>query len=165
MNLKLWSIVRQGAGLLQKLVNSLSINVTDILVRQKQITLGKPPKEFVINSPLTPSQIKEVVYENSLEDIRIGPLFQELLTYLGSFIRAESRLFEGVIRVRLSFVLDAMKEEIARETGDADYAFEHMMRLSPYQMRSLLRNVLSARVRTQFLMILLFFLFSNSFFF
>ena len=37
---KYWSIVRQAAGLLRKVVNSLTISVTDLLIRQKQITSG-----------------------------------------------------------------------------------------------------------------------------
>ena len=37
---RLWGIVRQAAGLLKKVVNSLTINITDILIRQIQITIG-----------------------------------------------------------------------------------------------------------------------------
>jgi hypothetical protein len=39
-SLKLWNIVRQAAGLLRKVVNSLTINLTDLLIRQKQVTIG-----------------------------------------------------------------------------------------------------------------------------
>lgn len=47
---KSWAIVRQAAGFLGKRVEDLSKAVTDLLVRQKQVTVGLPPSNEVIVS-------------------------------------------------------------------------------------------------------------------
>lgn len=40
---KLWGLVRHTAGMLGKRVEDLAKAVTDLLVRQKQVTVGMPP--------------------------------------------------------------------------------------------------------------------------
>lgn len=46
---KLWGLVRHTAGMLGKRVEDLAKAVTDLLVRQKQVTVGMPPNnEFTI---------------------------------------------------------------------------------------------------------------------
>lgn len=64
MQLKQWSIVRQAAGLLKKMVNSLSINVTDLLIRQKPVTVGFGKLEFFISSPKNPAKLAEIIYQH-----------------------------------------------------------------------------------------------------
>ena len=41
---KKWALVRHSAGMLGKQVEDLSKSVADLLVRQKQITVGMPPQ-------------------------------------------------------------------------------------------------------------------------
>lgn len=46
---KLWGLVRHTAGMLGKRVEDLAKAVTDLLVRQKQVTVGMPPNnEYTI---------------------------------------------------------------------------------------------------------------------
>ena len=40
---KKWALVRHSAGMLGKQVEDLAKSVADLLVRQKQITVGMPP--------------------------------------------------------------------------------------------------------------------------
>lgn len=40
---KMWGLVRHTAGMLGKRVEDLAKAVTDLLVRQKQVTVGMPP--------------------------------------------------------------------------------------------------------------------------
>ena len=57
-----WSVVRLAAGLLRKVVNSLTINLTDLLIRQKQVTVGFGEKEFTIDTPLSPDVLADAIY-------------------------------------------------------------------------------------------------------
>jgi hypothetical protein len=60
---KEWSVVRQTAGLLKKLVNSLTSNVTDLLTRQKPTTIGLRPNEFFLDSPKNPQELATIIFE------------------------------------------------------------------------------------------------------
>ena len=145
LQLKLWSIVRQAAGLLTKVVNSLTINITDLVIRQKQVTIGSAPTEHFINSPLGPDVLSQMIYDDgNFDDVREGPVVQEVLIYLGSFIRADPEMFEGIMRLRTHFLIIALREEISRlNSCDEAEAVEHLMQLSPFELKSLLGTVLS----------------------
>jgi hypothetical protein len=60
----MWNVVRQSAGLLRKVVNSLSINLTDLLIRQKQVTFSSGDEEVFIRSPLPPNALAELLYKH-----------------------------------------------------------------------------------------------------
>ncbi|KAF9304628.1 hypothetical protein BGZ74_001014 [Mortierella antarctica] len=144
LQLKLWSIVRQAAGLLDKVVNSLTINITDLVIRQKQVTIGSGPDEHFITSPLGPDVLSQMIYDGNFDDVREGPVVQEVLIYLGSFIRADPDMFEGIMRLRTHFLIIALREEISRLNNcDETDAVEHLMQLSPFELKSLLGTVLS----------------------
>ncbi|KAF9946925.1 hypothetical protein BGZ72_011015 [Mortierella alpina] len=144
LQLKLWSIVRQTAGLLQKVVNSLTINITDLVIRQKQITIGSGLTEHFITRPLGPDVLSGMIYDGNFDDVREGPVVQEVLIYLGSFIRANPEMFEGIMRLRTHFLIIALREEISRlNSCDETDAVEHLMQLSPFELKSLLGTVLS----------------------
>ncbi|KNC99179.1 uncharacterized protein SPPG_05434 [Spizellomyces punctatus DAOM BR117] len=145
MHLRQWSIVRQAAGLLKKVVNSLTINVADLLIRQRPVTVGFGTEETFITSPMNPGALKELIYQHCASDVREAPLVQEVLTYLGSFIRGNPHMFEGIMRIRTHFFIIAMREEISRLKGcNEEEAVEHLMQLSPYEMKSVLGQVLAA---------------------
>lgn len=56
---KMWGLVRHTAGILGKRVEDLAKSVTDLLVRQKQITVGMPPNnEHTITAPLPESDLR-----------------------------------------------------------------------------------------------------------
>ncbi|KAI8602494.1 glycosyl hydrolases family 15-domain-containing protein [Dissophora ornata] len=144
LQLKLWSIVRQAAGLLHKVVNSLTINITDLVIRQKQITIGSGPTEHFITTPLGPDVLSGMIYDGNFDDVREGPVVQEVLIYLGSFVRADPAMFEGIMRLRTHFLIIALREEISRlNSCDETDAVEHLMQLSPFELKSLLGTVLS----------------------
>lgn len=61
---KLWGLVRHTAGMLGKRVEDLAKAVTDLLVRQKQITVGMPPNnEHTITAPLPESDLRLLIHE------------------------------------------------------------------------------------------------------
>ncbi|KAJ3120440.1 hypothetical protein HK098_004590 [Nowakowskiella sp. JEL0407] len=149
MHMGQWSIVRQTAGLLMKVVNSLTINVADLLIRQKPVTVGFGSQEYFMTSPLSPSILSDIVFRHCASDVREAPVVQEVLTYLGSFIRSQPNMFEGIMRIRTHFFIIAMREEISRMRGcDEEEAVEQLMQLSPFEMKQLLSQVLTAREQT-----------------
>lgn len=73
-----WFLLRYTAGLLGKRAGSLAKALTDILVLQKQVTVGLPPepREIVIDAPLTPDQIAHVIQKACGEDSLMNVLTQ-----------------------------------------------------------------------------------------
>lgn len=64
---KLWGLVRHTAGMLGKRVEDLAKAITDLLVRQKQVTVGMPPNnEFTITAPLPESDLRQLIHDVSL---------------------------------------------------------------------------------------------------
>ncbi|KAJ9089246.1 hypothetical protein DSO57_1014997 [Entomophthora muscae] len=144
ITLKLWSIVRQSAGVLQKMADSLTINITDLIVRQKRVSVGSGEFEHVIDTAVTPDHLQHIIYSACTSDVREGPLVQELLTFLGSFIRADPTMFDGILQLRLRSIVISLREEISRmETCNEDDAVETLMQMSPFEIKSLLATILS----------------------
>ena len=110
----LWNIARHASGLLRKSVSSLTSNIADILVQQKHISIGFRDKEQFISSPVSPAVLEELIYASCDSDVREASMVQEILTYLGSFIRGEPNILDGILRVRTHYMIMAMLDEIAR---------------------------------------------------
>jgi phosphorylase kinase alpha/beta subunit len=62
------------------------------------------------------------------------------------FIRTEPQLFSEMLRLRVGLIIQVMASELGRAikcTGDE--ASEHLLNLSPYEMKMLLHNILSGK--------------------
>jgi phosphorylase kinase alpha/beta subunit len=139
-----WDIVRKAAGLLDKTDISVSDAVTDILVRQKQITVGKAYSDAsLISRPLPPLEIREKIRTYAGADVRDWVLTQEILIYLGLLIRAEPQRFQGLITLRVGYLILLITSELAAEFDlrQAD-AHDYLMQLSPSEIQMRLRDVL-----------------------
>lgn len=64
LQLKLWSIVRQTAGALRKVVPSLTINITDLVIRQCQVTIGIGKNEYLISMPVGPDVLSKMIWDH-----------------------------------------------------------------------------------------------------
>ena len=99
---KNWAIVRQAAGFLGKRVEDLSKAVTDLLVRQKQVTVGLPlaNNEVIVSggAALKSRDLILIIYNAYRGDESMTMLTQELLVYLSMFIQTEPQLFHGMMR-------------------------------------------------------------------
>jgi len=73
-----WGLIRYISGLLRKKVEVLAEACTDLLSRQKQLTVGLPPepREKTISAPLPPEELTKLIYEASGQDISIAVLTQ-----------------------------------------------------------------------------------------
>ncbi|RCI05496.1 hypothetical protein CU098_010917 [Rhizopus stolonifer] len=144
MRSKYWSIARQAAGLLHKNVPSLTINITDLVIRQKQVSIGSGPQEYLISMPVAPDTLNKMIREHCIDDVREGPVVQEIIIYLGHFIRTRPEMFEGILRLRTHYIIIALREEISRvNNSDEEESVEYLLQLSPYELKSLLFTVLS----------------------
>ena len=143
--IQLWAVIRRVAGLLHKVDVSLSDAVTDILVRGKQISVGKAYTEAsLITSPLPATDIMDKIQHFCSSDVRERPLTQEILIYLSVLIKTDPQLFKGLLTLRVSYLILLITTELAREQQiTQDEAYERLMRLSPFEIKLRLMQVLA----------------------
>ncbi|XP_041971437.1 probable phosphorylase b kinase regulatory subunit beta isoform X2 [Aricia agestis] len=136
-----WRAVRYCSSLLNHTVDSISPFITTVLVSGKQITVGViGQKETVFDKPMTPGEIQSVMYSTIQPyDIIGAVLQQEIVLYCGRLIGTNPELFRGILKIRVGWVLEAMRACLA--LGGADPA--QLEGLSPYRLRELLQRVLS----------------------
>ncbi|EEC02934.1 phosphorylase B kinase alpha, kpb1, putative, partial [Ixodes scapularis] len=142
-----WGLVRHVAGLLGKKVEDLAKAVTDLLVRQKQVTVGMPPmNEYTITRPQPAKQLRIIIYKTYGGDKSAVMLTQELLVYLSMFIRTEPELFQEMLRLRVGLIIQVMVSELSRSIKcSANEASEYLLNMRPYEMKMLLRQILSGK--------------------
>jgi len=140
-----WAVVRQAAGLLNKVDINLSDAVTDILVRGKQITVGRAYSEAsLIKNPMSHQEIAAKIDEFCREDIRDRVLTQEILIYLGILIKSEPRLLDGLLTLRVGYLILLLTSELAAELGcTQDEAYEQLMCLSPFEIKLRVRSCIA----------------------
>ena len=143
--LRLWAVVRKAAGLLNKTPLGLGNAVTDIVVRQKQLIIGKSYSDAsLVSQPLAENDLLEKMQRFCREDVRDKVLTQEILVYLASLIRAEPDLFEGILTLRVGYYILLLTSELAEEYRlSQDEAYERLMHFSPSQIRTKVHAVLA----------------------
>ncbi|CAO3648284.1 unnamed protein product [Mucor fragilis] len=142
--LQYWSVVRQASGLLSKTMPTLTYNLTDLVIHKKQVSIGSGSSEHLISTPLSPDTLNKMIAEQCADDVREGPVVQEIIISLGNFIRSNPRMFDGILRLRTHFIIIALREEISRLNDfNEEEAIEHLMQLSPFELQSLLGTVMS----------------------
>ncbi|MBV9849940.1 MAG: glycoside hydrolase family 15 protein [Armatimonadetes bacterium] len=139
-----WSVLRRAAGLCDKTDVALADAVVDILVRQRQITVGRSySDDSLIARPLPPGEIREKIRAFGGEDVRDWELTQEVLIYLGLLIRARPELFRGLLTLRVGPLILLMVGELADTLGVCpEEARERLMQLSPSEVQVRLRGML-----------------------
>lgn len=146
---KLHNFFLKSLGFLGKTVEDLSKAVTDLLVRQKQVTVGVPNNEHIISfgGSLKSKDLINTIYSACMGDESLSMLTQEILVYLSMFIQTEPELFHGMLRLRMGLIIQVMMSEVGRclKIKDDDDASEELMGLSPYEMRNLLHHIMSGR--------------------
>ncbi|XP_049821938.1 probable phosphorylase b kinase regulatory subunit beta isoform X2 [Aethina tumida] len=138
-----WAAVRYTSSLLHHNVDSISPFITAVLVHGKQLTVGViGQKETVFDKPMTPSEIQSVVY-NTIQpyDVIQAVLQQEVILYCGRLISTNPELFRGILKIRVGWVLEAIKFYLEIFGKTKKKIEEH----SPYEVRQLLYKVLSIK--------------------
>uniref|UniRef100_A0A8B9NTM7 Phosphorylase b kinase regulatory subunit n=1 Tax=Apteryx owenii TaxID=8824 RepID=A0A8B9NTM7_APTOW len=136
------SVVRFAASLLGKLVDSLAPSITNVLVQGKQVTLGAfGQEEEVISNPLSPGVIKNIIYEKcNLQDEREAVVQQELVIHIGWIISNSPELFSGMLKIRVGWIIHAMKYELKIRAGDMPA--KDLYQMSPSEVKQLLLDIL-----------------------
>ncbi|XP_069129417.1 probable phosphorylase b kinase regulatory subunit alpha isoform X5 [Argopecten irradians] len=144
---KQWWLVRHTAGMLKKRVEDLALAATDLLVRQKLLSIGLPPhREKEISCPLPPDELATIIFEACGTDLSTASLTQEILIYLAMFIRTEPKLFREMLRLRVGLIIQVMASELARTFKcSGDEASDHLLNLSPFELKTLLHHILSGK--------------------
>ena len=139
-----WALVRRTAGLLGRANDGLSDAVTDLLVRQKVIAVGRAYSEdSIIDRPTTKEEIAARIDRFCGEDIRDRVLSQEILIGLGVLIRTEPKLFKGFLTLRTSYFILLLVSELGRDLLlTPDEAYEQLMEQNPFEIAIRLRQVL-----------------------
>ncbi|MEO1522329.1 MAG: glycoside hydrolase family 15 protein, partial [Cyanobacteria bacterium J06633_2] len=146
IQLELWTVIRRAAGLLDKVDIGLSDAVTDILVRQKQLTVGKAySRASLIAEPMSHDEILDKIKTFCGEDVRDRPLTQEILIYLSILLKTDPELFNDLMTLRVGYLILLITGEIGDEQHlSPDEAYEFLMQLSPFDIKSRLKQVLQA---------------------
>ncbi|NEQ97288.1 MAG: glycosyl hydrolase family 15, partial [Cyanothece sp. SIO2G6] len=141
---ELWTVIRRAAGLLQKIDMGLSDAVTDIVICQKQISVGKSyTEESLITEPMSHDDIMAKMQQFCSEDVRDLALTQEILIYLSVLLKTNPTLFDGLLTLRVGYLILLITSAIAaeKELSQAE-AYEVLMQLSPFDVKSRLLQVL-----------------------
>jgi len=135
-----WSVVRYCSSLLGKLVDSLAPSITAILVRGKQVTISVwGGDEEVIDKPVTPGDIKTILYTQCFPfDVCQAVLQQELIINIGTLIMTNPELFHGMLKIRIGWIVQAMKLELKYTRNESDVSIHS---LSPSCLRRLLVQI------------------------
>ncbi|XP_008290224.1 phosphorylase b kinase regulatory subunit beta isoform X2 [Stegastes partitus] len=140
---KLWLAVRQAAAIIKKVASSIAPHITTILVHGKQVTLGLfGHEEEVISNPLSPGVIQGIIYSKCSPHggEREAVLQQELVIHIGWIISNNPELFSGMLKIRVGWIVQAMKHELKIRAGDMPP--QDIYQLSPSDIKQLLLDVL-----------------------
>ncbi len=141
---RLWAVVRRAASLLGKFDVDLFYAVGAILVRQKNVLLGRAySKDSLIDQPIPPDTLLDKINTYCRDDIRDRVLTQEILVYLGLLIKAKPELFADLLTIRVSYLILLLTSELGRDLQlTQDEAYEHLMHMAPSNIQKRLRGVL-----------------------
>nr|XP_057944757.1 phosphorylase b kinase regulatory subunit beta isoform X2 [Doryrhamphus excisus] len=140
---KLWLAVRHAAVVIRKFASSIAPHITSILVHGKQVTLGVfGHEEEVISNPLSPGVIQGIIYSKCCPPggEREAVLQQELVIHIGWIISNSPELFSGMLKIRVGWIVQAMKQELKIRAGDMPP--QDIYQLSPSDIKQLLLDVL-----------------------
>ena len=140
-----WNVVRRVAGAMGLVHPRLEDALTDLLVRQKQVVVGRNyTNDALIQQPLGSRTIAARIRRFGGEDGREGMLQQELLLALDSLARHEPNLLSGSLTLQLGQLLLLLTSELAADDDlTPSDAFEALCSLPPHQIRRRLRAVLA----------------------
>ena len=96
--------------------------------------------------PLPAKELRQIIDQAHRGDQSTAMLTQELIIYLSMFIRTEPLLFIEMLRLRVGLIIQVMASELARALKcDGEEASDHLLNLSPYEMKTLLHHILSGK--------------------
>lgn len=140
-----WSVVRRAAGAMGLVHPQLEDALTDLLLRQKQVVVGRNyTRDSLLSHPEGSLAIAAMVRRFSGEDGREWMLQQELLLAIDALARSDVDLLSGSLTLQLGQFLLLLTGELAAEANlSPSEAFEALCGLPPHAIRRRLRAVLA----------------------
>jgi len=131
-----WSLVRRSAGLLEKYDTDLEQAATDILVRQKYLSVGSEySSRATIQRPASATEILERIRTFNSPNVCIHIITQELIIYLGVLIKSNPGLFIDMHTVRVGHIVKLIIIRLQRKLGcTLGEAFDALVALAPHQI-------------------------------
>jgi phosphorylase kinase alpha/beta subunit len=139
-----WNVVRRCAGSLGLVHPQLEDALTDLLVRQKQVVVGRNyTSESLLSQPTGSLAIAAMIQRYSGEDGREWMLQQELLLALDGLARRAPALLSGSLTLQLGQLLLLLTSELASERDLTPIeAFEALCDEPPHAIHRRLQQVL-----------------------
>ncbi|XP_061103504.1 phosphorylase b kinase regulatory subunit alpha, skeletal muscle isoform-like [Conger conger] len=147
-SLRHWGLIRMTSGMLRKKVEELDEACSDLLAHQKHLTVGLPPepREKTISAPMPPDKLAKLIDLASENNITIAILTQEIMVFLAMIIRTQPGLFSEMFRLRTGLIIQVMATELTQSLNcSGEEATEHLMNLSPSELKNLLHHILSGK--------------------
>ncbi len=143
-DLRLWGVIRKAAGLLDIYNDRLDVAVQEVVIRQKRVMVGRNYNAAVtINEILTSREVYKYIKEFCDNDVREAQMNQEVLSIIGLLLKAEPELFDGILTIRIGYLLSLCLTEFADEKNlDEARAFDEFSSLSPFDIQLRLRSLL-----------------------
>jgi phosphorylase kinase alpha/beta subunit len=140
-----WSVVRRAAGAMGLVHPQLEDALTDLLLRQKQVVVGRNyTHDSLLSQPEGSLAIAAMVRRFSGEDGREWMLQQELLLAIDALARSNVNLLSGSLTLQLGQFLLLLTGELAAEANlSPSDAFESLCSLPPHAIRRRLQAVLA----------------------
>lgn len=140
-----WDVVRRTAGWLELVHPQLEDALTDLLVRQRQVVVGRNyTGESLLSEPQGSAAIAAMIRRFSGEDSREWMLQQELLLALDGLARHEPRLLSGSLTLQLGQLVLLLTSELAAAAElSPSEAFEALCAQPPHAVRRRLQALLA----------------------
>ena len=140
-----WALVRHAAGLLGKVDPFLADALSDLLVAQRRVVVGRAyASGATISRPVPLDALLAAIDRYCRDDPRERVLTQELIVALSSLVRGEPELFRGILTVRLGHLIGLLAVDLAVRDGvTPDEGFERLVHSSPAAVVTRLRRLLA----------------------
>lgn len=150
-NIHLWSVVRSSAGLLGKSHYGLADAVTEILVNQKHVIVGRAYNaEGIIRKSEPNVAILKRIKACCLDDSREEMIHQEVLLFLSNIVKSEPKVFRHMISIRTNEFIHLIVAQIASELNITHgEAFDALTAMSPQEIQSRLKTVVHSYSQTR----------------
>jgi len=101
----------------------------------------------VITKPVPTQTIGKLCLQRVSEP-REGLLLQEILHYLGVFIKTSPRTFAGFIKIRVNYLKQVLITEMSRKKNcSPKEAFELIMEMRPFDLKTMIQRMLDTEAR------------------
>jgi len=141
-----WALVRHAAGLLGKVDPFLADALSDLLVSQRRVVVGRAYADgATVTRPLPIDELLATIDRYCRDDPRDRVLTQEMIVALSSLVRGEPGLFRGILTLRVGHLIQLLAVRVSEEEGvTPGEGYERLMRCSPAEVVTRLRQVLAA---------------------